>query len=75
MLRVVGDENRKKWDDHAGKNLRVKTTLSCLGGDVSANILYHGHVPAKDYLQVSLGIHLLAVPSIDRLRRIVAGDK
>ncbi|MYH07525.1 MAG: hypothetical protein F4146_03000 [Rhodothermaceae bacterium] len=75
VLQVLGDENRKKWDNLAKENSRVKTTLWRLGGDVPANLLCHGYVSAMANLHVILGFPLLAVPSIDRFRCIVAGDK
>ena len=75
VLEALGDENREKWSHLAKENSRVKTTLLRLGGDVSANLLYHGYVSAMANLHVILGFPLLTVPSIDRFRRIVAIDK
>ena len=75
VLQLLGDENRKKWADLAGKNSRVKTTLWRLGGDVSANLLCHGYVSAMANLHVILGFPLLTVPSNDRFRRMVAKNK
>lgn len=74
VLQALGDENREEWDHLARENSRVKTTLSRLGGDVSANLLYHGYVSAMANLHVILGFPLLTVPSIERFRRIVAKD-
>ena len=48
----------------------MKTTLSRLGGDVAANLLYHGYVLAMANLHVILGLPLIKVPSIDRFRKL-----
>ncbi|MYI47130.1 MAG: hypothetical protein F4123_12270 [Gemmatimonadetes bacterium] len=68
VLEVLGDENRDTWEHLAKENSRVKTTLSRLGGDVAAKLLYHGYVSAMANLHVILGFPLLAVPPIDRFR-------
>ena len=72
MLQVLGDEDRKRWKHLADENLRVRTTLSRLGGEVAASLLYHGYVSAMANLHVILGFPLLTVPSIDRFRQMVA---
>ena len=74
VLQALGDENRERWSHLAKENSRVKTSLSRLGGDVSANLLYHGYVSAMANLHVILGFPLLTIPSIERFRRIVAKD-
>lgn len=50
---------------------RVRTTLSRLGTETAAYLLYHGYVLAMVNLHVILGYPLLPVPSIDRFRSIV----
>ncbi len=72
VLQVLGDENRERWENLADENLRVKTTLSRLGGEVAAGLLYHGYVSAMANLHVILGFPLLPVPPVDRFRRMVA---
>ncbi len=72
VLQVLGDEDREQWKHLALENSRVKTTLSRLGGDVSASLLYHGYVLAMANLHVILGFPLLTVPSYDRFRQLVA---
>ena len=72
VLEVLGDEDRKRWKHLTDENLRVRTTLSSLGGEVATSLLYHGYVLAMANLHVILGFPLLTVPSIDRFRQIVA---
>lgn len=66
VLEVLGDENRESWEHLAKENSRVKTTLSRLGGEVAADLLFHGYVSAMANLHVILGFPLLTVPSSDR---------
>lgn len=72
VLEVLGDENRESWEHLAKENSRVKTTLSRLGGGVAADLLFHGYVSAMANLHVILDFPLLAVPSSDRFKRLVA---
>ena len=72
VLEVLGDENREGWEHLAKENSRVNTTLSCLGGEVAARLLRHGYVSAMTNLHVILGFPLLAVPSSDRFKQLVA---
>lgn len=72
VLEVLGDENRESWEHLAKENSRVKTTLSRLGGEAAASLLYHGYVSAMANLHVILGFPLLTVPSIERFGQIVA---
>jgi len=71
VLQVLGDENRERWEKLADENLRVKTTLSRLGGQVAAGLLYHGYVSAMANLHVILGFPLLPVPPVDRFTQMV----
>ena len=70
VLAVLGDSSREQWEELARSNTGVKTTLSRLGGDVAANLLYHGYVLAMANLHVILGLPLIEVPSIDRFRKL-----
>ena len=70
VLEVLGDENRETWEHLARENTRVNTTLSRLGGEVTARLLRHGYVSAMANLHVILGFPLLAVPSNDRFKQL-----
>ena len=70
VLEVLGDDARDHWDEIAKSNNGVKTTLSRLGGDVAANLLYHGYVLAMANLHVILGLPLIELPAIDRFRKL-----
>ncbi len=72
VLQALGDENRERWTHLADENRRVKTTLSRLGANVAAGLLYHGYVSAMANLHVILAFPLLAVPSVDRFKQMVA---
>ena len=72
VLAVLGNENREGWEHLAKENSRAKTTLSPLGGEVAARLLCHGYVSAMANLHVILGFPLLAVPSSDRFKQLVA---
>ena len=72
-LKVLGDKNRERWEHLAQENSRVKTTLSRLGGEAAASLLYHGYVSAMANLHVILGFPLLTVPSIERFDQLVEG--
>ena len=70
VIEVLGDDRREQWEERAKSNTRVETTLSRLGGDVAANLLYHGYVLAMANLHVILGFPLIELPSIDRFRKM-----
>ena len=70
VLVALGDDNREQWEELARSNTDVKTTLSRLGTDVAANLLYHGYVLAMANLHVILGLPLIEIPSIDRFRKL-----
>ena len=72
VLQVLGDENRNRWKHLSKENSRVKTTLSRLGGEVAAGLLFHGYVSAMANLHVILDFPLLTVPSSDRFKQLVA---
>lgn len=72
VLEVLGDENRETWEHLAKENSRVNTTLSRLGSEVAAGLLFHGYVSAMANLHVILNFPLMSVPSSDRFRRLVA---
>ena len=70
VIAMLGEENRDQWDERARSNSGVKTTLSRLGGEVAADLLYHGYVLAMANLHVILGFPLLEIPPIDRFRAL-----
>lgn len=72
VLQVLGNENRNRWKHLAKENSRVKTTLSRLGGEVAADLLFHGYVSAMANLHVILDFPLLTVPSSDRFKQLAA---
>lgn len=72
VLEVLGDENRESWEHLAKENSRVNTTLSRLGSEVAAGLLYHGYVSAMANLHVILGFPLMTVPPSVRFRRLAA---
>ncbi len=74
VLQMLGDENRRSWKRVVDENLRVKTTLSRLGGDAAASLLLHGYVSAMANLHVVLGFPLLTVPSRSRFRELAARE-
>ena len=71
VIEALGEDNRERWEQIATSNTRVRTTLSHLGTETAAYLLYHGYVLAMANLHVILGYPLLPVPSIDRFRSIV----
>ena len=72
VLDLLGPDSREQWKQIARSNACVKTTLSRLGTDVAASLLYHGYVLAMANLNVILDYPLLAVPSMDRFRDMVS---
>ena len=72
VLEVLGDSSRGQWEELAKSNTGVKTTLSRLGEDVAANLIYHGYVLAMANLHVILGFPLIEDPSIERFRKMTA---
>ena len=70
VIEVLGNDCRDQWEELTRSNRRVKTTLARLGGDVAANLIYHGYVLAMANLHVILGLPLIELPSIDRFRKM-----
>ena len=72
VLHLLGRDSREQWKQIAGSNTQVKTTLSRLGTDVAASLLYHGYMLAMSNLHIILDYPILAVPSMDRFRDMVS---
>ena len=74
VIAALGEGNRASWCEIARENSEVATTLSKLGTEVSARLMYHGYVTAMCNLHVVFGDPgsryggwpLLAVPGLDR---------
>ena len=73
-LARLGDtkESRDAWKRIADKSPGVKTTLSKLGTEVAANLIYHAYVLAMVNLHVVLGYPLLDVPARSRFVGMVS---
>lgn len=70
-IACLGD-TRDAWNATAKRSAGVKTTLSKLGTDVAADLLYHSYVLAMVNLHVVLGYPLLDVPSRNRFVEMVS---
>jgi hypothetical protein len=74
VIAALGEENRKDWKAIALENSSVATTLSKLGTEVSARLLYQGYVVAMRNLHVLFGAGedpdgdwpLLKIPMLER---------
>ena len=82
VLGALGDDakHRASWEDIATSNAAVATTLSALGTEVAARLLYQGYVVAMCNLHVLFGDEeaghawpLLAMPTLERFRRLAGG--
>jgi hypothetical protein len=71
VLARLGDETA--WHALAARSPEVKTSLSKLGTDAAADLLYHAYVLAMANLHVVLDYPLLEMPSRDRFVRMVGG--
>jgi hypothetical protein len=78
VIAALGEGNRASWSKIARENSEVATTLSKLGTEVSARLMYQGYVTAMCNLHVAFGDPkstyggwpLLAVPGLDRFRTL-----
>lgn len=74
VTQALGPENRGRWEQIARQNAAVATTLSKLGVEVSARLLYQGYVVAMCNLHVIMGEDgtwpLLPVPSLERFEAL-----
>jgi Patatin-like phospholipase len=70
VVAALGD-TRDGWDEDARANANVKTTLSRMGGEVSARLLHHAYVLAMSNLHVLLDYPLLPVPERQRFEELV----
>lgn len=77
---ALGPARREEWRQIARENAEVGTTLSKLGAEVTARLLYHGYVTAMCNLHVVFGDPaseyggwpLLQVPSLERFEKLVS---
>ena len=65
MLEKLGD-TEEEWQRITDSNVRVRTTLSRLGPDAAARLIYHGYVLAMANLHTILDSPLLDVPDRSR---------
>ena len=79
VIQALGPASRDEWKRIANENAAVATTLSRLGSDVSARLLYQGYVVAMCNLHVIFGgadggeWPLLAVPKLERFDELTKG--
>lgn len=73
VITRLGD-TRKEWDARVARTPAVKTSLSKLGTDDAADLLFHAYVLAMANLHVVLGYPLLTMPSRDRFVQMVSGS-
>ncbi|MHC4696531.1 MAG: patatin-like phospholipase family protein [Planctomycetota bacterium] len=74
VIAALGEKNRDTWDCIARRNARVPTTLSRLGRDASALLLYQGYVVAMCNMYVIFGekdFPLLPIPTLDDFLALV----
>ena len=78
VVQALDPDSKEEWAETARKDAAVGTTLSKLGTDVSAKLLYHGYVTAMCNLHVVFGQEgeqggwpLLPVPSLERFRALI----
>ncbi len=80
VIQALGQASRDEWKRIAADNSAVATTLSKLGTDVSARLLYQGYVVAMCNLHVIFGgvdggeWPLLAVPELERFSELAKGS-
>jgi hypothetical protein len=75
---ALGEGTRASWSEIARQNSEVATTLSKLGTEVSARLMYQGYVTAMGNLHVVFGDPdskyggwpLLVVPTLDRFKAL-----
>lgn len=73
LVRLAG-ENEEQWELLAKASRGVKTSLSRLGTDVSANLLRHSYLLAMTNLHVILNYPLVDVPSLEWFKSLASGD-
>lgn len=71
VMRLLGDKE-SDWDEITASNIVVKTTLSKLGSDVSARLMYHGYTLAMANLHVLLDFPLLDFPVLEKFKRLAS---
>jgi subtilisin family serine protease/predicted acylesterase/phospholipase RssA len=72
VLIALGD-TREAWAQTARDNAAVKTSLTRLGTEVAAQLLWHSYVLAMANLHVILGYPLLRVPSLRQFADYIDG--
>jgi subtilisin family serine protease/predicted acylesterase/phospholipase RssA len=72
VLMRLGDTHQE-WEEVAAKNAAVKTSLSRLGTDVAARLLWHGYVLAMTNLHVILDYPLLRIPDRRQFEAFIDG--
>lgn len=69
VLRLF-EVDEQEWKQIASQNARFKTTLSRVGEDATARLLYHGYALAMANLHVVLGYPLLELPPLDHFQEL-----
>lgn len=72
VLERLGD-TEAEWDAIAESSPKIKTTLSKLGVETTAQLLRHGYTLAMANCHVILGLPLFDVPDIDHFRQLATG--
>lgn len=76
VIAALGEDQRDEWKQIARDDAAVATTLSKLGREVSARLVYHGYVVAMCNLYVIFGADdeypLLPTPHLRRFQDLVA---
>ena len=68
-------DSQAEWRAISRQNMRVKTTLSRLGPEVTARLLRHGYVLAMANLHVVLDFPLVEIPETAKFMELVTSSK
>jgi predicted acylesterase/phospholipase RssA len=74
VLKKLGNSQAEWWST-TQQNMRVKTTLSRLGPEVTARLLRHGYVLAMTNLHVILDFPLVEIPETAEFMELVTSSK
>jgi len=72
VLRLFSEEDQQGWESLVQENSQTATTLSKLGKERSAKLIYQGYVVAMTNLHVILDYPLLEIPQLEQFDRFVS---
>ena len=72
VLRLFSEEDQQDWESLVQENSQTATTLSKLGKERSAKLIYQGYVVAMTNSHVILDYPLLEIPPLQQFNRLVS---